>query len=277
MILLILILQVLSFQSRQETSCGPGEEPVFSPDGKTIAFRRSGEIWTLDLDSRQVKSLTKNSNSVQPNWSPDGKHIVFQSYGFGTRAGDCYSIWQIDRDGSHLRHLFGPDSITRGEDQCPLWSRDGGHIVWTHGSQIWIMESDGKNPRPLTTRPGLRYEYACDFSPDGNLMVYLAADDIARTWQIRILSLKDRDQTTFSKGRVALGVRWSHDGKHLFYNTGTEIMKIRTDASEEPKSVYRFEEGLEIHSFDITRDNKYIVYDDSGAERDGTIYVGTLH
>ena len=76
---------------------------------------------------------------------------------------------------------------------------------------------------------------------------------------------------------IALGVRWSADGRYLYYNTGTDVMKIMADASEKAKSVYRFQEGLEIHGFDISQDNKYIVYDDSGAEREGTIYVGILH
>ena len=139
------------------------------------------------------------------------------------------------------------------------------------------MNSDGTNARPFTSRRGVTYEYACDFSPDGKQLVYLANDDESSTYRIRILSISDRNQSNFSNGIVALGVRWSTDGRYLYYNTGTEVMKIRADAKEGPKSVYRFEGGLYISSFDLSRDDKHIVYDDSGAERDGTIYVGLLH
>jgi Tol biopolymer transport system component len=231
----------------------------------------------MDRHTRKSKRLTQEDNICRPNWSPDGKHIAFQIDAFARDQSQYFSIWRMDSDGSHLQKLTNTDTNSHVDDQTPRWSRDGAQIVWTHGNQIWIMNADGTDCRPLTVRRAGRYEYPCDVSPDGKQLVYVATDDVSPDYHIRFLSIADQKQTNFSNEVIALGVRWSADGRYLYYNTGTDVMKIMADASEKAKSVYRFQEGLEIHGFDISQDNKYIVYDDSGAEREGTIYVGILH
>ncbi len=59
--------------------------PVFSPDGKTVAFswwRESGfrDIWTMDLETRALTRLTEDrSVDMEPKYSPDGKWLYFVS------------------------------------------------------------------------------------------------------------------------------------------------------------------------------------------------------
>lgn len=55
-------------------------EPKFSPDGKTIAFTRNGQIWQCNLDGSNEKQLTNiYSQASGFEWSPDGKKILFIS------------------------------------------------------------------------------------------------------------------------------------------------------------------------------------------------------
>lgn len=55
-------------------------EPKFSPDGKSIAFTRGGQIWQCDLDGSNEKQLTNIYTEASGfKWSPDGKEILFVS------------------------------------------------------------------------------------------------------------------------------------------------------------------------------------------------------
>src|SRR5205807_2632705 len=68
----------------QLTQSGHDSSPVWSPDGKTIAFlsSRSGEsqVYLLSLAGGEAQRLTKSSTGADlVKWSPDGKTIAFTS------------------------------------------------------------------------------------------------------------------------------------------------------------------------------------------------------
>lgn len=55
-------------------------EPKFSPDGKSIAFTRGGQIWQCNLDGSNEKQLTNIYTGASDfEWSPDGKKMLFVS------------------------------------------------------------------------------------------------------------------------------------------------------------------------------------------------------
>jgi Tol biopolymer transport system component len=61
---------------RQLTAYG-GEHPVYSPDGKRIAFIRDSRLWVMQSDGRHQR-LLRHAPLVgaRPSWSRDGKKIV---------------------------------------------------------------------------------------------------------------------------------------------------------------------------------------------------------
>ena len=70
--------------SLQLTQSGHDSSPVWSPDGKTIAFlsSRSGDsqVYLLSMDGGEAKPLTHLSTGADNlKWSPDGKTIAFTS------------------------------------------------------------------------------------------------------------------------------------------------------------------------------------------------------
>ncbi|MGZ4380967.1 MAG: TolB family protein [Gaiellaceae bacterium] len=69
---------------RLTTNKGRDVNPVWSPDGKKLAFEsdRSGndEIYVMNLATLRVTNLTRNpARDSDPTWSPDGQSIAFAS------------------------------------------------------------------------------------------------------------------------------------------------------------------------------------------------------
>ena len=114
-------------------------DPVWSPDGKRIAFTsdRKGdfenfEIYVMDADGENEQRLTENRvDDKSPSWSPDGKRIVFYSNMEGN-----YEIYAMDADGVKLQNLTNnphsdvspawlnsPFSVSPAGKQFMIWGR----------------------------------------------------------------------------------------------------------------------------------------------------------
>jgi dipeptidyl aminopeptidase/acylaminoacyl peptidase len=54
------------------------DAPAFSPNGRRIAFQRTGVgILTMNVDGSGLHRVTTNPRDSYPTWSPDGTHIAF--------------------------------------------------------------------------------------------------------------------------------------------------------------------------------------------------------
>ena len=93
--------------------------PVFSPDGKQIAFMsgRDGnpEIYAMNVDGSNVRRLTNHPLSDStPTWSPSGSQIAFTS----DRSGKAQIYVMSSADGSGVRRL----TVNESEADRPTWS-----------------------------------------------------------------------------------------------------------------------------------------------------------
>ncbi len=82
--------------------------PVFSPDGKTIAFAstRAGswDLYTMDFDGRNVVQVTSGPmQDLHPSFSPDGARLAYCSA--GGRSGQ-WELWVADLR-THQKKMIG--------------------------------------------------------------------------------------------------------------------------------------------------------------------------
>jgi Tol biopolymer transport system component len=104
--------------TRVSIDTGVAPWPVWSPDGKRIAFTSSREgnddVYVMNPDGSNVKRLTNHPEGDQwPSWSPDGKRIAFQSYRDGN-----WEIYVMNADGSKQTNV----SRNAAADWEPAWS-----------------------------------------------------------------------------------------------------------------------------------------------------------
>jgi dipeptidyl aminopeptidase/acylaminoacyl peptidase len=135
-------------------------EPNFSPDGRTIAFARGGDIYSVRPDGSGQRQLTSGPEiDSLPKVAPSGKYVVFERR---AALGGPASLYAVGATGGGLRAL-----VSSGDNHEAAFSPDGKWIVFVRTSaainptngvsndDIAIVRSSGSSPRRLTPTAGV--------------------------------------------------------------------------------------------------------------------------
>ncbi|MEN9358514.1 MAG: Tricorn protease protein [Verrucomicrobiota bacterium] len=254
--------------------------PALSPDGRKIAFAWKGEVWTAPLEGGEASALTMHpAIDGNPVWSPDGKQIAFMSFregsphayvipsgggqprqvGFhseGYRLTDWYPdgrqlmcIGLRDRGFSNKtsERLIKVDTgrnPTKEEmifddygDEARV-SPDGGRILFvregsekyrkgyrgSQAAQIWLYEMASKKFSPI-----LQQESDCRspaWGPDGRSFYYInSSSGIGNIHRFDLDSRKDEKLTDF-KTESASDLCISRDGSRLVFRQLFDLMSL---------------------------------------------------
>ena len=183
--------------------------PVWSPDGKKIAFvsRRDGcrgEIYVMNADGRGLRRLTRNGLAdALPMWSPNGTRIAFLRFSVppacGGWAGDPGpNVYVMNADGSGQRRL------ARGWPSA--WSADGRKIAFTGPDDrpgMYVMNADGSGQRRLNTVSfrGRPDGGSAAWSPDGQKILFTrCAPRNARQTSRHLRDERRRERTAQADG-----------------------------------------------------------------------------
>jgi Tol biopolymer transport system component len=138
-------------------------DPAWSPDSGKISFTRFDggydQVFVMNLDGSGQTQLTSDvGDEREANWSPDGEKIAYMTdpYNALEETFCAPEVYVMGRDGS------GKTSLTPRSpgNPCPLgpggfapaWSPNANKIVFLRSTDsIYIMNSNGSNPVPLTT------------------------------------------------------------------------------------------------------------------------------
>jgi dipeptidyl aminopeptidase/acylaminoacyl peptidase len=230
--------------------------PVFSPDGKRIAFARSGVgILTLNLDGTGLHRLTTNPRDTTPAWSPDGKSIAF------VRAGkNGWDLYTMSSSGGGARRLSQAPSAGR-----PSWTASGllipsggdllkvdtrtGHIQKYYGAEIdavWGMNTASVSPNAKALAfvgarnpdPG---DLDCGDGPCQRFALY--TEDISKKAKKPHLLVKDAGPATFSADgkqlafvfRGGITLRSVANGASKLISTGTATPTVAAPPTWQPR------------------------------------------
>jgi Tol biopolymer transport system component len=149
---------------------GSNVDPSFSPDGRWIVFvgcpggaclETDYEIYRVPTAGGEPERLTDDDQRDQdPAYAPDGSRLAWRSELHGGSPG-AWDVRVGGPEGQDPRSLVGDDGTTGR----PQWSRDG-TTIYVHRTpsggvtaNLYAMDPDGSNLRPLTTGDSAASEY----------------------------------------------------------------------------------------------------------------------
>jgi dipeptidyl aminopeptidase/acylaminoacyl peptidase len=102
-------------------------EPNFSPDGRTIAFARGGDIFSVRPDGSGQRQLTSGPElDSLPKIAPNGRYVVFERRASEDGAASLYTVGALSG---------GLRALTRnGNDREAAFAPDGKAIVFVRSS-----------------------------------------------------------------------------------------------------------------------------------------------
>ena len=197
-------------------------KPVWSPDGRHIAYERAGwDIWIINADGSNRQNLTRHVPAdvrdplwdYTPSWHPDGDRIAFQRSILETEEAHIYVV-RID-DGRIEKLIQNARN--------PHFSPDGTQIAFEgHDDRIFVANADGTNLRALSEEQGVELG---GWSPDSKQILYSPPRGQWDIWLLFIVTVKPGfDQHQGAPKRKIQMPRWfsdatfGADGKSILFS-----------------------------------------------------------
>ncbi|MBC8346168.1 MAG: PD40 domain-containing protein [Candidatus Marinimicrobia bacterium] len=128
-------------------------DPMFTPDGNYVIYRRLDNFHVVDLSTFNTKIIEINGGRLVGRYnrlediSSNGNVVLFSSF-----RNDKTNLFSINIDGSNEIQLT-IDGGSNGK-----FSPDNSHVIY-NSAQIYRVDLDGKNVTALTSKGGWNPQY----------------------------------------------------------------------------------------------------------------------
>jgi Tol biopolymer transport system component len=200
------------------------EAPSFAPDGRHVAHELGDRVYVTDVGGPNSCVLVYSDlEQHRPDWSPRGDMIAFESY--------LPPSWQYEWQAVMLYDLeteeLAPLRITgQGDDFFPCFSPNGQQVAYA-------VSVGGVSERP---------------------------------WQLRRIDVSGENDTVLVQSgaeRPPTSLRWSSDGRWIYFITGDSLYSASTDSLG--VVVSRAELASRVTSFDMRPSDGRLVMEEPGA------------
>jgi tricorn protease len=285
--------------------------PDISPDGKLVAFSYLGDVWTVEAIGGVARPVTMHeAHDVNPVFSPDGRWIAFSSNRHGQydvfvvpavggrprrltfdSGQDMVCGWTPDGKGvvfSSTRSPAFPSNVETyvvpfeggAERKLPLFeakeahfSPTGSAVAFVRGpgtwyrrgyrgssnDDVWLASPDGSVQRRLTTFDG--QDGSPMWSPDGRKLYYVTENgstrgcanvvcqDVSGSEGKGLIRLTTHEDDTVRRARI------SGNGEWIVYECGGDLWVVATRGGVPPRKL-----AIEVHADDKSNTERSVTF-----------------
>jgi len=160
----------------------------FKEDDAGYLDNRRTHLYTFNLVDKKITQITSgNFDDSDPVWSPDGKSIAFVSNRTeNPDTNEDSDIWIVSADNTDKGKTLLRLTKNRDTDSSPVWSPDGKSIAYItipyngmfsgfNTSHIALIPSKGGTPKALMSNLD-RNVSSLQFTPNGKTITFLLED-----------------------------------------------------------------------------------------------------
>jgi Tol biopolymer transport system component len=240
-------------------------EPVFSPDGRSIAYLRTGsgvsDLLVKGADAPAPIAIIHSQSGIRnPVWSPDGKRICYE-------VRPALDLMCVGAAGGTPQRLM-PNAVT------PRFTPDGTalYFVRVDGKVPWLFRSSPPGNKPEKVAAGNLTQdlrLLSPISPDSHELIATMRSE--QRWLISLPDLSHRVLSGPDSGVRTRAIGWFPDSRHFVSAeetadlVGSRIVIEDTQSNAQRLVIHGADQ---ITDLDVRADGKQFVYSGGPVERD---------